>query len=124
MPIVCTGATLQCSFGTTPATFAASGIQASTTSPAGVVTDVAPENVPPFGMCMSLANPQVASATSAAQGVLTPQPCVPVLSPWSPGAAQVTIAEVAALDDASQCNCTWGGVVTVSAAGQTAVSTQ
>ena len=122
--LVCTGATLQCSFGTTPATFAASGNQVSAGSPAGVVTDVAAANVPPFGMCTSLSNPQVASATAAAQNVLTPQPCQPVLSPWSPGSAQVTIGEVNALDDSSQCNCTWGGVVTVSDAGQASVSDQ
>jgi hypothetical protein len=122
--LVCSGATLQCSFGTTPATFAASGAQTSAGSPAGVVTDVAEENVPPFGMCMSLSNPQVASATSAASGTLTPQPCQPVLSPWSPGSAKVTIGEVSALDDSSQCNCTWGGVITVSAAGQTSASLQ
>ena len=122
--LVCTGATLQCSFGTTPATFAASGAQTSASSPAGVVTDVAAANVPPFGMCMSLSNPQVATATAAADNVLTPQPCQPVLAPWSPGSAQVTIGEVGALDDSSQCNCTWGGVVTVSAAGQTATSLQ
>jgi hypothetical protein len=120
--LVCTGATLQCSFGTTPATFAASGTQAMAGAPGGVVTDAAASNVPPFGMCMSLSNPQVAAATAAAQGTLTPQPCVPVLSPWSPGSAKVTIGEVSALDDASQCTCTWGGVVTVSAAGQTAAS--
>ena len=81
-------------------------------------------NVPPFGMCMSLSNPQVASATAAAE-VLTPQPCLPVLvSPWSPGSAQVTINEVSALDDSCQCTCTWAGVVTVSSAGQIAVSDQ
>jgi hypothetical protein len=122
--LVCTGATLQCSFGTTPATFAASGAKTSAGSPAGVVTDVAAANVPPFGMCMSLSNPQVASATAAASGILTPQPCQPVLSPWSPGSAHVTISEAGALDDSSQCNCTWSGVVTVSAAGQTAASVQ
>lgn len=120
--VVCTGATLQCSFGTTPATFASSGTRVSAGSPAGVVTDVAAENVPPFGMCMSLSNPQVASATAAARGVLTPQPCQPVLSPWSPGSARVTISEVSVLDDSSQCGCTWAGVVTVSAAGQTFAS--
>jgi hypothetical protein len=122
--LVCTGATVQCSFGTTPATFAASGTQASAGGAAGVVTDVAPENVPPFGLCTSLANPQVASATAAASNVLTPQPCQPVLSPWTPGSARVKIGEVPALDDASQCSCAWGGVVTVSAAGQAAASVQ
>jgi hypothetical protein len=120
--LVCTGAALQCSFGTTPATFAASGTQASAGTSAGVVTDVAAANVATFGMCMSMSNPQVASATASAQGVLTPQPCQPVLSPWSPGSAQVTIGQVSALDDASQCNCTWGGAVTVSDAGQTSVT--
>ena len=96
----------QCSFGTSPATFAASDVQVSATSPAGVVTDVGSANVPPFGMCMSLANPQVASATAAASNVLTPQPCVPVLAPWTPGAQDVMIGDVAALDDSSQCQCT------------------
>jgi hypothetical protein len=124
MALVCTGATLQCSFGTSPAAFAASSVQVSATSPAGVVTDVGTANVPPFGMCMSLANPQVASATVAASNVLTPQPCVPVLAPWTPGSQDVTIGEVAALDDSSQCQCTWGGTVTVSSAGQTAVDVQ
>jgi hypothetical protein len=124
MALVCTGATLQCSFGTSPTTFAASGDQVSATSPAGAVTDVGTANVPPFGMCMSLANPQVASATAAAANVLTPQPCVPVLAPWTPGSQDVTIGDVAALDDSSQCQCTWGGTVTVSSAGQTAVDVQ
>jgi hypothetical protein len=122
--LVCTGATVQCSFGTTPATFAASGTEVLASGPAGVVSDVAPANVPPFGLCMSLANPQVASATAAASNVLTPQPCQPVLSPWTPGSQRVTIGDVPALDDSSQCNCAWGGVVTVSAAGQTAASVE
>jgi hypothetical protein len=122
--LVCTGAALQCSFGTTPATFAASGTQVSAGGPVGVVTDVAAANVPPFGMCTSLSNPQVASATAAASGTLTPQPCQPVLSPWSPGSPEVTIGGVSALDDSSQCNCTWGGVVTVSDAGQASVTDQ
>jgi hypothetical protein len=116
--LVCTGATLQCSLGAAPATFAASGIQTSAGGPAGVVTDIAAANVPPFGLCTSPANPQVASAHA-------PQPCVPVLvSPWSPGSARVTIGEIGALDDSSQCVCAWNGVVTVSAAGQAAVNLQ
>jgi hypothetical protein len=122
MDLVCTGATLQCSFGTSPATFAASGVDVSATSPAGVVTDVSAENVPPFGLCLSLANPAVAAASSA--GPLVPQPCVPVLSPWTAGSAEVTIGGVCALDDASQCSCAWGGVVTVGSAGQVSASVQ
>jgi hypothetical protein len=115
--LVCTGATLKCSFGSTPATFSASGTETSAGGAAGVVTDTAAANVPPFGLCSSPSNPQVAQAK-------TPQPCQPVLSQWSPGSAHVTIGQVAALDDSSQCSCTWDGDVTVSAAGQTAVSLQ
>ena len=122
--LVCTGASLQCSMGTTPATFAATGQSVVAPTAAGVVTDIGAASIPPFGMCMSLSNPQVAAATAAASGTLTPQPCQPVLSPWSPGSAHVTISEAGALDDSSQCNCTWSGVVTVSAAGQTAASVQ
>jgi hypothetical protein len=119
---VCSGAALQCSFGTAPSTFAASGVEVDATAAAGVVTDVAASNVPPFAMCTSLSNPQVAAATSAAMGTLTPQPCVPVLSPWTPGSSEVTIGNVAALDDSSQCSCSWGGAITVSSAGQTSVT--
>jgi hypothetical protein len=31
---------------------------------------------------------------------------------------------VAALDDSSQCSCSWGGVITVDSAGQTSVTIQ
>jgi hypothetical protein len=115
--LVCTGATLQCSFGAAPAVFAASGVQVSTGSPVGVVTDITPANVPTFGVCSTPTNPAVA----AAQGI--PQPCVPVLvSPWSPGSLQATINGVNVLDDSCECMCTWGGVITVSAAGQAAAT--
>ena len=116
---VSTGATLQCSFGAAPATFSASSTDVSATAAAGVITDVGPGNVPTFGLCTSLANPQVAAASAAG---LVPQPCVPVLQPWTPGSAQVTIDGVPALDDSSQCACAWGGVITVSSPGQTSVT--
>jgi hypothetical protein len=88
------------------------------------VSDVTAANVPPFGLCTSLSNPQVAEATQAAQEVLTPQPCVPVLSNWSPGSVRVTIGTAAALNDAAQCTCSWDGVVTVTDAGQTSATAQ
>ena len=87
--LVCTGATLRCSSGTTPATFKASGTKVSAggpmpAGPAGVVTDVTTENVLHFGLCMSLGNPQVLEATAAALGQLSPQPCQPAAPPVTP----------------------------------------
>jgi hypothetical protein len=120
--LVSTGATLMCSFGTGPSTFAATGVTVKGSTPAGVVTDVSPANIPPFLMCVTPTNPQVAAATSAALGVLTPQPCLPVLSPWAPGSLKVKIGGVPALDNTSTCQCAWGGVVTVGSPGQMTVT--
>jgi hypothetical protein len=115
---VVTGATLQCSMGTTPSSFDASETAVSAATPAGVITDTGPGNVPPFGLCQSPANPQVASAES-------PQPCQPVLvTPWVPGSVRVTLGGIPALDDASQCFCAWAGVITVTDAGQTFAKVQ
>ncbi len=80
-------------------------------------------NIPPFGMCMSLANPAVAAATAAALGVLTPMPCVPVTpAPWVPGSPTVPIGNMPALNNTCQCMCNWAGVITISVPGQ--VTTQ
>jgi Domain of unknown function (DUF4280) len=123
--IVCTGAAMQCSMGMAPSNFAASGTQVLAGAAVGVVSDTTAANIPPFGMCQSLSNPQVASATSAAQGVLTPQPCMPmVVSPWSPGSSGVSVGGVPALDDSSQCSCGWGGSITITSAGQTSATDQ
>ncbi len=121
---VSTGAAVACTFGAAPAEFTASSVDVAATTSAGVITDVSPENIPTFGMCTSLANPTVATATAAASGVLVPQPCVPELSPWTPGAARVTINAISALDDSSQCICAYGGVITVSFPGQAQVTTE
>jgi Domain of unknown function (DUF4280) len=87
---------------------------------AATVMDFKPMvNIPTFGMCMSPSNPQVAAATSAAMGVLTPQPCVPVTTaPWSPGSATVKVGQFAALVQTDTCQCAWGGMITISTAGQ------
>jgi hypothetical protein len=105
--------------GASPATFTASGQAVTAQTGAGVVTDIAAENIVTFGMCMSPANPAVAAAMGA------PQPCMPVIpAPWSPGSSSVTINGVPALDDSSQCLCTWNGVITVTDAGQTQTTIQ
>jgi hypothetical protein len=76
-------------------------------------------NILPFGMCQSMSNPEVAAATAAALGVLTPMPCVPVIpAPWAPGAPTVLIANMPALDNSSKLTCAWGGVIQVVAPGQ------
>jgi hypothetical protein len=67
----------------------------------------------------SAANPTVAAATAAALGVLTPMPCVPVLpAPWVPGVPTVLITNIPALDDTCKLMCAWGGVISLSFAGQ------
>lgn len=85
------------------------------------VDDFAPQqNISAFGNCLTQANPQVAAATSAAQGVLTPQPCVPVTtSPWSPGASKTTVDGRPALTKDSTCNCAWSGTIEIVEAGST-----
>jgi hypothetical protein len=121
--LVVTGAMLQCTMGAAPATFTGTGLTVQGGTPAGVITDISMASIPTFGVCMSPANPQVAAATSAAMGVLTPQPCIPVIaSPWAPGSLKVTISEVPALDSSSTCMCTWAGMVSVSSPGQMSVT--
>ena len=118
--LVLLGATLKCSHGTAPSALAISTHGASgDASAVATVEDFAPmTNVKPFGMCQTQTNPQVAAATAAALGVLTPQPCVPVItSPWTPGSSVVKVEDVLALTDDSTCSCTWTGSISVSDAG-------
>ena len=118
---VCTGAVMTCTFGAAPSTFNATPRPVQTSMmTAGVITDNIPiANVPPFGVCMSLANPSVAAATAAALGVLTPMPCMPVLpAPWVPGVPTVLITSIPALDDTCKLMCAWAGVISIGFAGQ------
>src|SRR3984885_9078259 len=115
---VVNGALIACTFGAAPSTLTVlpKNCVMDNSVPAANIMDMVPmENIMPFGMCMSLANPQVAAATAAALGVLTPQPCIPATtSPWTPGAVTVLIANQPALDNVSTCMCMWGGIISVS----------
>jgi len=118
---ICTGAMMTCAMGMAPSSFIAIRPDTLTSMmPAGVITDNVPfENIPPFGMCTSPANPAVAAATAAALGVLTPMPCVPVFpAPWVPGIPTLLIDSIPAIDDTCTLMCAYGGVVTFSFAGQ------
>jgi hypothetical protein len=116
------GATLMCSFGMAPSQLVVLPVNRTQVGgpPAANIMDHVPMvNILPFGMCMSIANPAVAAATAAALGVLTPMPCVPVTpAPWAPGSPTVLIGNMPALNNTSQCTCTWAGVITVVAPGQ------
>jgi hypothetical protein len=117
-----TGAMLTCSFGVAPSTLVPLPTPRVMIEgrPAATVADSAPMvNIPPFGMCTSLANPTVAAATSAALGVLTPMPCVPLTTPWQPGAPLTLLGGVPALVSGSICTCAWGGVIQMTMSGAT-----
>lgn len=123
MPMhVCSGATLLCSFGQTPATLTVPPTNQLVTGsmPAANILDNKPMvNIPPFGMCSSPTNPAVAAATSAAMGVLTPMPCLPAIAcPWVTGCPTVLLGSAPALNDTSTLKCDWGGTITVAGAGQ------
>lgn len=120
--LVTSGAMMMCSFGAAPATL--NVLPANKTmcgAPAANIMDNKPMvNIPTFGMCNSIANPEVASATAAALGVLTPMPCVPnTVAPWAPGSPKVNIGNMKALNSTSKCNCMWGGVIQITFPGQT-----
>ncbi len=120
--LVTNGATLMCSFGMAPSTLAvlpASRVFSGT--PAANIGDCIPNtNILPFGMCSSLANPSVASATSAAMGVLTPQPCTPVIAgTWLPGSPTVMIGGKPAVNQTCKCMCAYAGVIQITNPGQT-----
>lgn len=124
--LVVTGASIRCTFGLAPGTLVITPENRvnATSKPAATIMDHVPmKNITPFGMCQAPTNPQVAAATAAAGGVLTPQPCIPVVTaPWVPGSPTVLIGKKPALNNTSQCLCTWAGVITVTQAGQATVN--
>ena len=117
------GGNLVCTNGTTPAPIKVTSQSKVLTDgqPAATIQDCAPTtNVGPFGMCTSLANPTVASATAAALGVLTPQPCVPApAGTWIPTASKILIDGKPCLTQDCKMVCAYAGQITVTLPGQT-----
>ncbi len=121
---VCAGAMLKCSFGVAPSSLMVLPQNRTlTTTPAANIMDNKPlVNILPFGVCTSLANPIVASATAAALGVLTPMPCIPAtVAPWAPGVPTVLIGNMPALNNSCNLMCSYGGVINIVSPGQTTV---
>lgn len=116
-------AQIMCSFGVAPSvlTVVPKGLPVQAGGQmAATIQDFVPNmNIMPFGMCTTPSNPQVAAATSAALGVLTPQPCIPMtVAPWTPGSPTVMINGAPALTADSTCQCAWGGAITIVMPGQ------
>ncbi|MBO6147326.1 MAG: DUF4280 domain-containing protein [Lachnospiraceae bacterium] len=120
------GANLMCTMGTAPAPLKvtsqskvlAEGKPAATIQDAAAMT-----NVGPFGMCTSLANPAVASATAAALGVLTPQPCTPMPAGiWIPTKPKVLIDGKPCLTQDCKMMCAYAGSISITLPGQTKVN--
>ena len=113
---VCGGAAITCTFGMAPSVLnvlpaarVMSGMALAT-----IMDNIPMVNIPPFGMCSSMANPTVAAATAAALGVLTPMPCIPVFpAPWAPGSPTVLIGGKPALNNSCKLMCAYGGTVSV-----------
>ena len=108
------GAVMTCTFGMSPSTLTVlPSAKVMSAMPLATIMDNAPMiNILPFGMCTSMSNPAVASATAAAMGVLTPMPCVPVpAGPWTPGVSKVLVGGKPALNDKCRLNCSYGGMI-------------
>ena len=113
-----TGTMLKCSMGLAPSVFVADPLPGAPmvmgAMPVATTTQLTPANIPPFGMCKSQANPAVASATAAAQGVLTPMPCTPVVAaPWVPPSTIAKINGLPVATVSSKCMCSFGGEISV-----------
>jgi hypothetical protein len=124
MPLqVVNTAQLSCSMGLAPSTLVVLPVNRvmSGNQPAANIMDHKPMvNILPFGMCRSLANPTVASATAAALGALTPMPCIPnTPAPWTPGAPTVLLGNMPSLDNTCKLTCLWAGMISVTNPGQT-----
>ena len=118
------GTLMSCTFGMSPASLSVLPTnKVSAEKPAANIMDNIPNlNIAPFGMCQSMANPQVAAATAAAMGALTPMPCLPVVpAPWSPGSPTVLVANMPALTSTCMANCVYGGIIQFSVPGQMSV---
>lgn len=126
--LVTVSGTCMCSMGTTPAPIkvTSQGKVLAGGKPCATIQDAGPmSNVGPFGMCTSLANPQVAAATAAALGVLTPQPCVPApAGMWIPTKPKVLIDGKPCLTNDCKMMCAYAGQISIVNPAQFKVTAQ
>lgn len=120
--IVVTGAKTMCIFGTAPGNLMVTSNLAALFGgkPAATIQDCTLASMTPFGMCISLANPQVAAATAAALGVLVPQPCMMMpAGTWIPTTPQLIIGGKPCLTSDCKLLCANGlGLISITDPGQ------
>lgn len=75
-------------------------------------------NIPTFGLCVTITNPEVATATAAAFGVLIPMPCIPMTEVWITEDFNELIDFIPAITQSSFVMCDWGGMINVIFSGQ------
>ena len=124
IPVV-SGASIMCTMGlgpgqlmvTSQVTVLACG------APMATIQDAQPlVNIGPCGMCTSMANPTVASATAAALGVLTPMPCVPApVGMWTSMGTPIIGGKPGLAND-GKLMCSYGGSISITTPGQMKVS--
>lgn len=124
--VVVMGAVLRCPFGAAPGNLITTSQTRNLAEgkPAATVRDCqGNSNITPFAMCSSLQNPQVAAATAAALGVLTPQPCtVMTMGTWRQSNTKIQMDGIPALTRDATIMCSMGmGEITIASPGQTAV---
>jgi hypothetical protein len=112
------GSMLACNMGAAPAPLVVPPLPGKPLvdgMPVASILDMIPlSNIPTFGMCKSMLNPEVQLATIAAQGTLTPMPCVPLtVAPWVPGSMAASADALQLATKASICACAWGGEISV-----------
>lgn len=123
-----TAAVLRCSFGSAPSVLVADELPGAPRqtglATATILQSVPLKNVMPFGSCSSMANPTVSAATAAAQGVLTPMPCLPgAITPWAPGSLCASHLGVSLAHADAVCACAFGGAIKVDLPNPTSAQT-
>jgi len=126
MPLyVCSGAMIKCSMGMSPAilnVLPLKRVMNNGTPQANIMDNKSMVNIQPFGLCRSILNPTVASATAAAWGTLTPMPCIPNTPvPWLPGKLTMMVGNKPALQKSSKLMCIYAGVISINNPGQSSV---
>ena len=125
---VCSGAMMKCTMGTSPAKLTvlpARTVNLTGMPQANISDHKSMVNLAPFGLCRSMGFPQTAAATAAAQGTLTPMPCVHnTPAPWMGGKMDYLIKGQPALLKSCKCQCMWGGTISFVNDGQIGEGTQ